>query len=634
MTTDRRSALLADLDIANSRGLEIGPLTAAVVSKSEGNVEYIDHLSTEELRKKYANEATIDVADIPIIDHVLEDGQLPRHLIGNNYDYIVASHVFEHLPNPLGWLRDCASILRSGGCLGLVVPDKRFTFDLTRPLTTLAELIESDLLDQRRPQPRQIYEAATCSAPIEAGVTWKRAPQQEELPSLGDDVDAFGLLKAEESTKEYIDIHCTVYTPRSFLELLARAATLNRHSFRLKSFHDTPINSIEFYLQLENASDLSPELRAGSFLAALEQCDDCDEPWKRQASAQDSPTTARQPSRLASHVRRGVGKLKSLIPQRRNDRNGVSEGAAFSEDQLASGRHWDRVLAQGSTGLRLHWWEDPTTVRHINQLVCGEQLDGLHTGFHTRILEKLGHLKSPVRAISVGCGTGSKEIDLITAAAGRIGFEFHCYDVAPAAIEAGTQMAKEKGVENQIKFYLADAFRADLMGDWDLVYWNNSLHHMLDTAQAIAWSHERLRSGGLLAIDDYVGPNRFQWSDATIAKGTELLQSLTERQRKHPMDPRRTVREVSGRPPVEAVVATDPTEAADSANIHSALQQVFAANLEWIPTGGLAYLTCLDDLFENFRTPEELNQLQRMLHEDAEWGRTEETAYAVAFAIK
>jgi SAM-dependent methyltransferase len=212
MTTDRRSALLADLDIANSRGLEIGPLTAAVVSKKEGRVEYVDHLSTEELRKKYANETSIDVADIPVIDHVLEDGQLPRHLIGSNYDYIVASHVFEHLPNPLGWLRDCASILRSGGCLGLVVPDKRFTFDLIRPLTTLAELIESDLLDQRKPQPRQIYEAATCSAPIEAGVTWKRAPQQDELPPIGDHVDAFGLLKAEESTKEYIDIHCTVYT--------------------------------------------------------------------------------------------------------------------------------------------------------------------------------------------------------------------------------------------------------------------------------------------------------------------------------------------------------------------------------------------------------------------------------------
>jgi hypothetical protein len=53
---DRRSALLADLNIATARGLEIGPLTAAVVSKADGKVEYIDHLSTEELKKKYAND--------------------------------------------------------------------------------------------------------------------------------------------------------------------------------------------------------------------------------------------------------------------------------------------------------------------------------------------------------------------------------------------------------------------------------------------------------------------------------------------------------------------------------------------------------------------------------------------------
>jgi 2-polyprenyl-3-methyl-5-hydroxy-6-metoxy-1,4-benzoquinol methylase len=163
---NRRSALLAGLQITTARGLEIGPLTAAVISKEEGNVEYIDHLSTEELREKYAAQDGIDVNKIPIMDHVLEEGRLPRHLIGGGYDYIVASHVFEHLPNPLGWLRDCAAILRSAGCLSLVIPDKRFTFDLTRSLTTMAELIESDLLDQRIPSVRQIYEAATTSAKI------------------------------------------------------------------------------------------------------------------------------------------------------------------------------------------------------------------------------------------------------------------------------------------------------------------------------------------------------------------------------------------------------------------------------------------------------------------------------------
>jgi hypothetical protein len=157
---------------------------------------------------------------------------------------------------------------------------------------------------------------------------------------------------------------------------------------------------------------------------------------------------------------------------------------------------------------------------------------------------------------------------------------------------------------------------------------------MLDTAQAIRWSHERLKTGGLLAIDDYVGPNQFQWSDATIQRATEILQSLPARFLVDPTNPTRTVRSTGGKPPLQSVIATDPTEAADSKNIIPALNQIFTHSLDLIPTGGLAYLICLDELFENFKSLEDLNQLQNLLDIDAAWGRERETAYAVAFALK
>lgn len=632
---NRQKALLEGIDLLSARGLEIGPLTAAVVRKEEANVEYIDHLDTESLRKKYANEEGIDASLIPAIDHVLEDGKLPKKLIGGDYDYIIASHVFEHLPNPLGWLRECASILTHGGCLSLVVPDKRFTFDMCRPLTTLAELIDSDWNDQRKPSARQIFEAATRSARIEAGITWLRAPHRQELNPEGPDVDSFALSKVDEGHRGYLDVHCTIYTPASFLSLMARSAQLNRHPFRLKNFHDTPRNSIEFYLQLVNDPALDADQRAETFLQALPLCNDSPEPWNTNHGPAWNHLSRLKGYGLRLKTKAG-SKIRS-IAARRSGKSGVSPSAsatAIGSKEQASGQHWDRVLEQGSSGLRLHWWEDPTTVRHINRLVCGQAVDGLHAGFHRRILELLPPHTERIRALSVGCGTGSKEMALIEEAAGRFEFEFLCFDVAPAALEAAKTMAREKGLEQQITFRLEDAFASDLDCSWDLVYWNNSLHHMLDTEQAIAWSRDRLKGGGLLAIDDYVGPNQFQWSEPTIRQATQLLQSLAPHQRIDPTNPARTVRTVGGKPPRESVIATDPTEAADSAAIIPALRQAFPGSLDLIPTGGLAYLICLDELFENFKSEEDLRQLQDLLEADAAWGREQETAYAVAFAIK
>jgi len=631
----RRNALLQGLDIGSMRGLEIGPLTAAVVRKDEGRVEYVDHLDTEALRKKYADAEGIDASLIPTIDHVLEEGRLPAHLIGGNYDYIIASHVFEHLPNPLGWLRECAAILRPGGCLSLVVPDKRFTFDYCRPLTTLAELIDSDRSDQRKPSAKQIFEAATCSARLQAGITWQRPPQPEELHPEGADVDAFGVLKVEEGWAGYLDVHCTIYIPSSFLSLMARSARLDRHPFSLTSFHDTQPNSIEFCLQLANTPELTPEQRAETFLKALPNCENNPEPWRANGAVPSHPLVHLQGygRKLKARIHTKVRSIAAGLMTTRATPN-PHQRAAIGGREQASGRHWDQVLAQGPSGLRLHWWEDPTTIRHINRLVSGQDLNDLHAGFHQRILDLLPEGQTTIRALSVGCGTGSKEMALIEAAAGRYSFEFRCFDVAPAAIEAACQQARAKGLDGQISFTLADAFHCELDGEWDLVYWNNALHHMLDTRRAIQWSRDRLKIGGLLAIDDYVGPNQFQWSDATIQRATELLQSLPARYLTDPTNPPHTLRTAGGKPPLASVIATDPTEAADSKAIVPALKQAFPDHLDLIPTGGLAYLICLDGLFENFQSPDELRSLQELLDQDAAWGRDRETAYAVAFARK
>ncbi len=57
-------------------------------------------------------------------------------------DFIVACHVLEHMANPLRVLADFHRVVKPGGVLLILLPDRRLTFDRGRPATTLAHLVE------------------------------------------------------------------------------------------------------------------------------------------------------------------------------------------------------------------------------------------------------------------------------------------------------------------------------------------------------------------------------------------------------------------------------------------------------------------------------------------------------------
>ncbi len=58
-----------------------------------------------------------------------------------SYDAVLASHVIEHLADPLRALREWARVLRADGQLVLVAPHREGTFDHRRPVTPLAHLL-------------------------------------------------------------------------------------------------------------------------------------------------------------------------------------------------------------------------------------------------------------------------------------------------------------------------------------------------------------------------------------------------------------------------------------------------------------------------------------------------------------
>ncbi|MCM1252427.1 MAG: hypothetical protein NC321_06380 [Clostridium sp.] len=43
-------------------------------------------------------------------------------------------------------------------------------------------------------------------------------------------------------------------------------------------------------------------------------------------------------------------------------------------------KHWDNQTNNNIKKFRTRWWDSPTIIRHINQTICGELLDGWNAG--------------------------------------------------------------------------------------------------------------------------------------------------------------------------------------------------------------------------------------------------------------
>lgn len=60
----------------------------------------------------------------------------------SSYDFVLSSHVIEHLANPLRGLQEWRRVLRDDGILILVAPHLEATFDQKRPVTTIEHMLE------------------------------------------------------------------------------------------------------------------------------------------------------------------------------------------------------------------------------------------------------------------------------------------------------------------------------------------------------------------------------------------------------------------------------------------------------------------------------------------------------------
>ncbi|WP_166316476.1 methyltransferase [Acetobacter estunensis] len=245
-----RSRIVENIDIRTAAGLEIGALHNPIVKKEDGHILYVDYAPTEILRQTFRYP---DASPDSIVETDIVWGQAPlASSVEQPVDYILASHVIEHVPDLIGWLNELRAALKDGGQLGLIVPDRRFTFDARRNVSSPGEMVEAYLLGYRRPSIRQIFDAAALSTNTPAAEDWPAngmtagvpAEILERLPSL------FDWVRTLHETQHYQDAHCWVFTPASFLDMREYLAALKLFPYEIERIFPTEAGEIDFAVRL------------------------------------------------------------------------------------------------------------------------------------------------------------------------------------------------------------------------------------------------------------------------------------------------------------------------------------------------------------------------------------------------
>jgi SAM-dependent methyltransferase len=195
----------------------------------------------------------------------------------------------------------------------------------------------------------------------------------------------------------------------------------------------------------------------------------------------------------------------------------------------------------------------------------------------------------------LGCGSGNREIRWVSACEK---LRLSCYDISKERIEQARKNAGNANVSSQLNFEVGDVHTLELgIKKYDVVIIEGALHHFHSIGTVLEKVKKGLKGEGIFIVNEYVGPSRFQWTDAQLEAANRVLGMIPEEYRKKYFDGR--IKKKVHRPGRLSMFLNDPSESAESNMIEKAITGQFRV-LERKEFGGTLLQLIFKDIAHNF----------------------------------
>jgi O-antigen biosynthesis protein len=248
--------------------------------------------------------------------------------------------------------------------------------------------------------------------------------------------------------------------------------------------------------------------------------------------------------------------------------------------------------SEGRNGRGEPWVAHPMVRACINRRASGDS-DCDAYGRLIELLTAMGWELPVETAVSLCCGAGELERGL---AGLRVARRIVGYDLAKAAISKATAQAAAAGLSH-LEYEVRDLERDGIgQSNVDLIFAHSAVHHVSRLEALFDNVHAALRPGGIFHLNEYVGPDRFQWTEKQLAEINDFLRNLPERYRRLSGG---GLRSCVSRPTIEEMLKHDPSEAARSSQIEALTSARFHI-VERRALGGTLLHMALSDIAQNF----------------------------------